>query len=300
MHPWQIRETFDFMADLLPRTLGSKVVLSIHAQPALPQIYADPSMLETMLINLSVSACNAMPEGGKLTLSAEMVELDAKRAAKHLEGRPGRFLRISVADEAARPGGKASSLAHVQEIVREHLGWIERASESDKGTHVDVYLPSMEARKEHAQARPATAAKPVQGGVAKNRGEMILVVEDEPDLCELITQLLQSRGYKTVAASSGKSALEQWAIHKDEIQLLLTDMVMPDGMTGRKLAETLQADSPNLAVIYTSGHSQNSEQLEIAHIDPQFFLGKPYRPAQLFDIVERCFHRPPSSSVEAA
>jgi len=128
---------------------------------------------------------------------------------------------------------------------------------------------------------------------------MILVVEDEPDLRDLVTQLLQSRGYKIVSAANGAEALAQWEQHKKEIQLVLTDMVMPDGMTGRLLAERLHAQSPRLPIIYTSGHCAQSNRADVGQIDPDHFLGKPYRPAQLFEIIQRCLS-PNTPTIEHA
>jgi len=112
-----------------------------------------------------------------------------------------------------------------------------------------------------------------------------MVVEDEPDLLELVIQVLESRSYKVVAAGSGKQALEQWAQREQHIDLLLTDMVMPDGMTGFALAERLRSDAPNLRVIYTSGHSAGIPGTELADVEEHQFLAKPYRPSKLLEIV---------------
>jgi CheY-like chemotaxis protein len=305
MCPCQIREAFDSMAETLSRALGPDVVLSIHAQPGLPQVYADASMIETLLMNLAVNARDAMPEGGQLNLSAQAVELDAPQAAAHRQARPGRFICITICDTGCgmsaetlpqifEPSfttktagqGAGLGLSTVQGIVKQHRGWIETQSELGKGSIFRIYIPVIDNQQPAAQ--PRDIPLPAASAPLKKPSETILVVEDEPDLRELVTQLLQSRGYKTVSAGTGAQALEQWARHKDQIQLVLTDMIMPDGMTGRNLAERLLAQAPQLPIIYTSGYSPGTNRLDVGHIDPDHFLGKPYRPADLFEIVRRC------------
>ena len=136
-----------------------------------------------------------------------------------------------------------------------------------------------------------TESSPVLDG-RKTISETILVVEDEPDLRELVVQILASRGYCVVEADSGKQALEQWSHRDHTIDLLLTDMVMPDGMTGCQLAERLRIDAPNLRVIYTSGHTAGIPGTQLAHVDERQFLAKPYRPSKLLEIVRACLDNP--------
>jgi two-component system cell cycle sensor histidine kinase/response regulator CckA len=126
----------------------------------------------------------------------------------------------------------------------------------------------------------------------KTGAETIMVVEDEPDLRELVVQVLEGRGYTVLASGSGKEALEQWAQRKQDIDLLLTDMVMPDGMTGCQLAERLRADAPNLRVLYSSGHTAGVPGTQLAHVEDHQFLAKPYRPSQLLEVVRTCLDGP--------
>jgi CheY-like chemotaxis protein len=128
----------------------------------------------------------------------------------------------------------------------------------------------------------------------KAGAETIMVVEDEPDLLELVVQVLEARGYTVLGACSGKQALEQWSQRDREIDLLLTDMVMPDGMTGFQLAERLRTDAPKLRVIYTSGHSAGVPGTQLADVADHQFLAKPYRPSKLLEIVRACLDRPVS------
>ena len=126
----------------------------------------------------------------------------------------------------------------------------------------------------------------------KTRAETIMVVEDEPDLRDLVVQVLQGRGYHVLEAGSGKQALEQWSQRDRNIDLLLTDMVMPDGMTGCELADRLKNDAPQLRVIYTSGHSAGVPGTQLAHVDEKQFLAKPYRPSKLLEVVRACLDGP--------
>jgi two-component system, cell cycle sensor histidine kinase and response regulator CckA len=118
--------------------------------------------------------------------------------------------------------------------------------------------------------------------------ETILVVDDEEDLRDLVVTVLESRGYTILAASSGKEALEQWAQKKGQIDLLLTDMLMPDGMTGSDLAARLKQDAPKLRVLYTSGHAAGVPGTHLADVEDCQFLAKPYRPAELIQTVRDC------------
>jgi two-component system cell cycle sensor histidine kinase/response regulator CckA len=122
----------------------------------------------------------------------------------------------------------------------------------------------------------------------KAGAETILVVEDEPDLLELVVQVLQSRGYTVIGATSGKDALEQWSHRDHDIDLLLTDMTMPDGMTGCQLAEQLRNEAPDLRVIYSSGHTAGVPGTLLANVEERQFLAKPYRPSKLLEIVRTC------------
>jgi CheY-like chemotaxis protein len=126
--------------------------------------------------------------------------------------------------------------------------------------------------------------------------ETILVVDDEPDLRELVTQVLESEGYQVFSAGSGAEALEQWNKRRGEMHLLLTDIVMPDGLTGRKLADRLQREDPRLRVIFTSGHTAGQPGTELANVEERNFLPKPYRPATLLQIVRDCLDQPCASA----
>jgi CheY-like chemotaxis protein len=122
--------------------------------------------------------------------------------------------------------------------------------------------------------------------------ETILVVDDEPDLRELVSQMLESEGYQVLCAASGTEALKLWADRRGGVHLLLTDIVMPDGLTGRKLADRLRSEDPGLRVLYTSGFSAGQPGTELANVEARSVLPKPYQPSTLLQVVRECLDRP--------
>ena len=172
---------------------------------------------------------------------------------------------------------------------------MEVRSEVDEGTTFVVFLPTL------GPARaPERAVKTASRAAAKAGRETILVVEDEPDLRDLVAQVLESRHYRVLTAASGAKALETWAKREGEIDLLLTDMVMPDGLTGRKLAERLTGEDPRLRVIFTSGYTAGMPGSDLDNVAEGNFLPKPYRPATLLQVVRDCLDRPAGRVAVAA
>jgi len=174
--------------------------------------------------------------------------------------------------------GTGLGLATVYGIVKQHQGWIEVTSKPGVGTTFKVYFPASDKAVE-ASPEKVGPEKSIRGG-----SETILVVEDEPVLRELARMILKDYKYDVLEASTGHEALQVWEKHKGRIDLLLTDMVMPEGMTGRELAETLRRQKPELKVIYTSGYSSDVMGQEHAPRDIKF-LQKPYPPLELAQAV---------------
>ncbi len=285
---------------MLRRLLGENIVLSLNGPEELPMVYADAGMMEQIVMNLCVNARDAMPHGGRLDLGLESVELRAEDLAAQPEARTGRFVRLSVSDSGAGMDeetlrhifepffttkgigkGTGLGLATVHGIVKQHGGWIEVQSAVRQGTTFRVYLP---ASRMIAEA-PAGA---VDLRRMPGRNEAVLIAEDEDSLRAVSTAALQRHGYRVFSAVNGDDALRIWSTHRDEIDLLFTDMVMPGEMTGWDLASRLRADKPGLKVIICTGYSQESALQELDAGTRTALLRKPFDIARLLQAVRQC------------
>ncbi|HYG33581.1 MAG TPA: response regulator, partial [Clostridia bacterium] len=179
--------------------------------------------------------------------------------------------------------GTGLGLATVYGIVKQHQGWIEVSSQPGTGTTFHVYFPAISAPSESALESP-TVPKP-RGG-----SESILLVEDDDAVRLLTRRILEKFGYQVYEASSGAAALEMWDALALKIDLLLTDVIMPEGITGRDLAERLRAKKPGLKIVFTSGYSGDmlGHDTEFLHRTQSRFLAKPCSPDELMTILRAC------------
>jgi PAS domain S-box-containing protein len=288
------------MTKMLGRILGEDIALQVNYSPQPARVQADAGMMEQVLLNLAVNSRDAMPKGGLLAIRISALELEARRLAQHAEGRAGQFVCLSVIDMGCgipvenlrrifepffttKEVGKGTGLglATVYGIVKQHQGWIEVESEPGKGATFRVFLPRSLEAAEVANDRPAEPA--IRGGT-----ETILVVEDEAPVRELVCSLLAGRGYQILQAESGAKGLQVWRENKDRIDLLLTDLIMPNQMNGRELAEKLWAERPNLKVIFTSGYSSDVVGKDFILRPGMNYLQKPYEPHKLALAVRDC------------
>jgi CheY-like chemotaxis protein len=195
--------------------------------------------------------------------------------------------------------GTGLGLATVHGIIEQHRGWIEVTSHLGKGTSFKIFLPestatraALEERASDNSAVPAPKISPAANtatyGEHKDGTVTILLVEDEPALRELARLVLEDNHYRVLEAETGLAALQVWAQHKQDIGMLLTDMVMPQGITGRDLAERLQAERPTLRVLYSSGYSPDVVGGSFQLPENSFFLAKPYQPPKLIQAVREC------------
>jgi two-component system cell cycle sensor histidine kinase/response regulator CckA len=293
-----LNEVISNVAKMLHRLLGEHIAMQFNYSPNLPAINADAGMIEQVIVNLAVNARDAMPKGGSLTISARPLDIDKTYASQHPDARAGRFVCLSVSDTGCgidpatlsrifepffttKEVGKGTGLglATVYGIVKQHAGWIEVDSKVGQGTVFKIFLPAC-LKSGDVTSEPPSPQRKVRGGT-----ETILVVEDEPALRELVRVILQRYGYTVLEAASGVHALNVWKQHADEIDLLLTDMMMPDGIMGKELAEKLRADKPGLKVIYTSGYSVDAVGQHFMLREGVNFLQKPYHPPTLAQAV---------------
>ena len=300
IQPLAVEDVLAAIADMLPRVLGADIAVSVNSPSSPLRINADAGMMEQMLMNLAVNARDAMPDGGHLAISAELVEITPAQAAKNHESHPGRFVRLSVADTGCgispeilprifdpffttKPTVKGTGLglASVYGIAKQHAGWVEVASQPNQGSTFHVFIPACAPVSEIPDA-------PAPPPALKGGHETILVVEDEAPVLTAVVTILRAYGYRVLSATSGTKALDLWDRSQEKIHLLLTDMVMPDGINGRQLAEKLLAKDPALRVIYTSGYSQNIAGRDVAGLKGHDFLAKPYDPALLLQKIRAC------------
>ncbi len=305
IEPLDLREIVGNMSKMTERLIGENITLEFQPPEELPPVQGDSGMIEQVLLNLSVNARDAMPQGGTLAISLEAMSVDAVFAERHPQARIGRFVRLRVTDtgtgmDTATLGhifepffttkevgkGTGLGLATVYGIVKQHDGWIEVSSEPGKGATFDIMFPAIGEPSATSKKEASPDDALVAGGT-----ETILIVEDEEILREMAREILQEYGYKILEASSGREAFDVWNRHTDEIHLLLTDMVMPEGISGIQLAERLLTDRPDLKIIFTSGYSSNEINAELLARAQARFLQKPYSHNDLAKIVRDCLDK---------
>jgi len=295
-----LNELAGSLMKLLTRTLGEHIAVEVNHAPDLPAVFVDRGMIEQVIMNLAVNARDAMPNGGQLAFSTSVREIDTAQAQQHPEARPGRFVCLTVADTGSgiaaehlphifepffttKEVGKGTGLglATVYGIIKQHEGWMEVDSRVGRGTTFLLFLPA--ATRKAVEADTVIHAPAPRGG-----SETILVVEDEPALRGLMRTTLQRQGYRVFTAGSGFEAIQAWSNRLHQIDLLLTDMVMPDGVTGRELAEKWLAQKPELKTIYMSGYSTEFYRHKPMLSEAVCFLAKPFGPQTLAETVRAC------------
>jgi two-component system, cell cycle sensor histidine kinase and response regulator CckA len=281
------------MEKMLRRMIGEDVDLTIGLEPNLGRIRADQGQIEQVVMNLAVNARDAMPNGGKLVIETVNFEIDRAFAARYAYPvLPGAYILLSVADSGTgmdaatqqrifepffttkeKGKGTGLGLSTVYGVVKQSNGYIDVYSTLGKGTTFNIYLPRNDS-KEEADAHdsnPVTAT----GGT-----ETILLVEDEETLRALTKNLLELNGYKVLEAAHGAAALEVSDSTRGEIDLLLTDVVMP-GINGRMLADQLKAKRPEIKTMFISGYTGQRVGEETNLAPGSIFLQKPFSRDQL-------------------
>ena len=279
---------------LLERLLREDIELIVHLDPGEKKIKADPTQLEMMLINLSINAVDAMPEGGKLIIETQLVEIEYRMVKPHFILEPGDYVQISVSDTGTgmdsgivdkifdpffttkeRGKGTGLGLAVVYGIVKQHGGYIYVYSEPEEGSSFKLlFPPTGEAIVKEEIQRPGDSAA---GG-----SETVLVVEDDRIVLNLVERILKERGYDVHCASAGEEALEIAKRIATGLDLLVTDVVMP-GMNGRELHRRVTEYCPEAKVLFMSGYTDNVI-IHKGFVDEGVkFLQKPFTVRELAD-----------------
>jgi two-component system cell cycle sensor histidine kinase/response regulator CckA len=300
--PLNLNEVIANLNKMLQRLIREDIELRSDCAAGLPFVQADAGMLEQVLVNLIVNARDAMPSGGKLLITTETVHLDAAYAQLHPEARPGEFVALSVRDNGSgiapehlprifepffttKEIGKGTGLglATVYGIVKQHQGWVEVTSQVGTGTTFRVLLPTINA------PVPAPAEARTDSGL-RGGTETILLVEDEETVRVAMRRLLERFGYRISEAASGPEALQKWRANEGSFDLLLTDVVMPNGVNGRELAEGLRTERPGLKVIFMSGYNGEALGKDTTYLrrTKSRLVQKPCSCQDLVQVVRQC------------
>lgn len=297
-----INATLRDMEKMLRRLITENVKLHIHCDPDLQPVKIDPGQLEQVVVNLVVNARDAMPDGGQLTLETQNIVFDEKHVATHSEVQPGSYALLAVGDTGhgmdratlerifepfftTKPVGQGTGLglSTVYGIIRQAGGSVAVYSEPEHGTTFKVYLPvSHDANTRVVREADTT---PLPTGV-----ETLLICEDDPTVRELTALMLREAGYTVLVAASPHEALRLAATTTDPLDLLITDVIMPD-MNGRKLSDALTHMHPSVRTLFVSGYTSNV----IAHhgvLEQNVeFLEKPFSRRRLLRCVREVLER---------
>jgi PAS domain S-box-containing protein len=257
------------MRELITRTVGPAVAMELRSAPDLWLTLVDPNQLENALLNLCINARDAMPDGGRILIEAGNVALDERMAGGRDMG-PGEYVSLSVTDTGTgmtpdvierafdpffttKPIGKGTGLglSMIYGFVRQSGGQVRIHSEAGRGTTVQLYLPRHLTAAEPEAAETSTVAAP-----RADPGETVLVVDDEPTVRMLVTEVLQDLGYGAIEAVDGPSGLEILR-SPARIDLLVSDVGLPNGMNGRQLADAALSLRPELKVLFITGYAEN-------------------------------------------
>jgi two-component system sensor histidine kinase EvgS len=281
-----LNETLESMLRMLRRLIGEDIDLAWHPRPGLWPVCMDPVQIDQILVNLCVNAKDAIAGVGKITIETDRKSFDEEYCKDHAEALAGDFTMLAVTDNGC--GMDPATLANIYEpffttkgvgegtgygIVKQNNGFINVYSEPGVGTTFKLYFPR------HMEA-PAPVRAPVAEEILTGAGETILVVEDDPVVLSMAEKMLRSLNYRSLSATGPARALDLASAHEGEINLVMTDVIMPE-MNGRELAERLKEHYPDLRVLFMSGYTANV----IAHHgvleDGVVFVPKPFSKADL-------------------
>ena len=293
---FDVNDALAAMGKMLSRIVGEDIRLELHLPPTAFFIDADPGMIDQIVLNLAVNARDAMSKGGRLTIVTRETVVDD--VPIHTGAVPGRYVCVTISDTGAGippdvlphifepffstkapERGTGLGLSTVFGIVKQHRGWIDVKTEIDAGTTFDVWLPS--------SAAPAAARQQEEVSASVKGAETVLLVEDETAVLKFMRVALERNGYRIVAASTAREALDAWRSNLD-IRLLVTDLVLPGGIGGRQLASTLTGERPDLRVLLVSGYSADWSGAEVRQQPGRYFLQKPFSSTRFVETVRAC------------
>ena len=287
------------MESALRPMLGARIELSLDLAAESGAARVDPGQLEQAILNLVLNARDAMPGGGRLEVVTRNVAVDDAFAREHAPMRPGRYTTVAVRDSGVgmdeetqshlfepffttKPGrhGAGLGLATTYGIVKQSGGYIWTESAPGAGATFTIYLPW------HEPLVAAVAGASESSGAARGAGETVLVVDDEPAVRVITKRILQRSGYAVLEAAGGAAALDTLRQHPGPIQLLLTDVIMPE-MNGREVAQRVREQRPGIRVVYMSGYSPEAIAHDGLLDEGAAFVRKPFESGLLLQTVRR-------------
>jgi signal transduction histidine kinase/CheY-like chemotaxis protein len=296
------------LRDMLQRIIGEDIRLVTAPDPALGYIKADRGQMEQVIMNLAVNARDAMTQGGEIRIETRNVVLNEADVSRYIDLKSGVYVLLSVSDTGTgmdqetqshifepffttkdATKGTGLGLSTIYAIVTQSDGHIEVISEPGQGATFKIYLPRVERPVE--DPKPQEVSSPPASGL-----ETILVVEDDPMLRELFGETLRSRGYRVLEASQGQEALTRYGASSDPIDLLITDVVMPQ-MNGPMLVQQLIPHRPLMKVLFISGYTgEVADHLKILESEIPF-LQKPFTPSSLSSKIREVLDTPQKRSI---
>ncbi|MHB8202150.1 MAG: PAS domain S-box protein [Desulfomonilaceae bacterium] len=286
LQPVNLNKIVEQFRSLLAHTIPKTIEIEIFVADDLHVINGDSTQIEQILMNLAINARDAMPDGGRLVIETKNIVLDEENCRARLGTKPGRYVLLSVTDTGTgmdpetanrifepffttkeRGKGTGLGLSVVYGIVEQHGGAITCYSELSVGTTFKIYFPAIE---EVPDVKEAGTKEPSTG-----RSETILVVDDEPNVTELVSRMLIEANYKVITASNGKEALDLYEKSQEEIKLVILDLNMPV-MDGRQLLEALLSINPKVKAVIASGYAANGKAKEVSAIGAKMFIDKPF------------------------
>jgi signal transduction histidine kinase/ActR/RegA family two-component response regulator len=284
-------------------TFLKNVEVRTSAAPDLWTVSGDPTQLHQVLLNLCVNARDAMPGGGRITITAENISFDENYAAMNVESKPGPYVLLQVQDTGCgmtpdvlekifdpffttKELGKGTGLglSTSMAIIKSHGGFVRVSSELHKGTLFKVYIPALGATQSGNGSEGARKAE-----LPRGRGELVMVIDDEDAVRNVTSQTLQAFGYRTIMAADGTEAVRLYAKHQPEINAVLTDIMMPI-MDGPATIQVLTKINPAVKIIAASGKHPNSQAANLDSTQVQHFLPKPYTAETLLNALQDLLH----------
>ncbi|MEJ2627142.1 MAG: PAS domain S-box protein [bacterium] len=293
----------DNLSKMLYRVIGEDIKVSVQLADGLWKLYADQGTIEQVLMNLAVNSKDAMPDGGELVITTENLTIKDKNINLP-EFTPEKFVCITLKDNGIgmskktrehifdpffstkEPGkGTGLGLSVVYGIIKQHNGWIDVESELSKGTTFKIYLPAASEEAKHKYAE-----KHVYDNRQKGQGEVVLIIEDQDKVREFTSHALERNGYKVFTAADGCEAEKIFSQKKDELDLVLSDVVLPD-TSGITIVEDFQKKRPDIAILLSSGYTDHKSRWPTIMEKGYLFLEKPYTLNDLLNKVYEAIHK---------